>query len=266
MAAASSTSTVPRTLTIEQYIALRSKQLGLDPAAVLAVASQEGGFKPAPGHYDPDTQGHPGYSYGPFQLRSPGRFPSQVDPSAGSSASSRAAAFAWSKQGIDYALQGIASVAKGQKGDQAVSTIVSRFEQPADPSSEIARANRSYLDFYHYDRPGGLKGGLFSGVDLIPLPVGPVAGLETIAGGSAGAAEGAGLGAGAGAAGKTVLNDLLKKGAGAGGAALAAYLLRNYLVRALEVVGGAILVLLGLAMLGFTAANTAKSTGRKAFA
>jgi hypothetical protein len=106
------------------YIAKRARQLGLDPAAVLAVAAQEGLG---------GGVGDQGSSYGPFQLHRGGALPAGRDR-----------AWAESPAGIDYALSRIAGVARGQRGQQAISSIVSRFERPADPQSEIQGALAAY--------------------------------------------------------------------------------------------------------------------------
>jgi hypothetical protein len=103
---------------------------GLDPRAVLAVASQEGlggGI------------GDQGTSFGPFQLHYGGAYPSWAPQ--GQSASQ---AWATSPQGINYALGKIQGVAGGLHGPAAISNIVSRFERPADIPSEIAGATRAY--------------------------------------------------------------------------------------------------------------------------
>jgi hypothetical protein len=103
---------------------------GLDPKAVLAVAAQEGlggGI------------GDNGTSYGPFQLHKGGAYPSSAPQNPG-----QAHQWAWSPAGIDYALSRINGVAGGQRGAQAVNSIVSRFERPADPQGEIRRALASY--------------------------------------------------------------------------------------------------------------------------
>lgn len=97
----------------------------LDANAVLAVARQEGlggGI------------GDQGTSFGPWQLHVGGAFPSGVVGRG------QEQAWAWSPAGIDYALRHIASVAGGQRGAQAVQSIVTRFERPADPASEVSRA------------------------------------------------------------------------------------------------------------------------------
>lgn len=107
-----------------QYIAQRAKQMGLDPAAVLAVASAEGLG---------GGVGDQGTSFGPFQLHRGGALPS-----------GRGRAWAESRPGIDYALRQIQGVAGGMRGQQAIANIVRRFEIPANPTGEIARARAAY--------------------------------------------------------------------------------------------------------------------------
>jgi murein DD-endopeptidase MepM/ murein hydrolase activator NlpD len=104
---------------------------GLDPRAVLAVASQEGlsgGI------------GDQGTSFGPFQLHYGGAFPT----SAPRDSPEVSQAWASSPAGVNYALDAIAKVAHGLSGQAAVGAIVNQFERPADPTSEIAGANRAY--------------------------------------------------------------------------------------------------------------------------
>jgi hypothetical protein len=73
--------------------------------------------------------GDSGSSYGPFQLH------------RGGALGSHSAAWANSPAGIEYAIrQMAASGARGLKGRAAIAAIVRRFERPADPQSEIARA------------------------------------------------------------------------------------------------------------------------------
>jgi len=108
----------------ENYILQRSRQFGLDPRAVRAVASVEGLS---------GAVGDQGTSYGPFQLHRGGALPS-----------GRGQVWAESKAGIDYALRQIQGVAQGLTGRQAVANIVGRFERPADPTGEIARAMAAY--------------------------------------------------------------------------------------------------------------------------
>ena len=110
----------------------QAPNLGLDPNAVIAVASQEGiggGI------------GDSGTSFGPFQLHAGGALPSGQYTGPYSAATN---AWAWSKQGIDYALQQIASVAQGLTGGNAISAIVTGFERPANAGPEIAGAQNTY--------------------------------------------------------------------------------------------------------------------------
>jgi hypothetical protein len=101
-----------------------SKKYGLDPHAVLAVASVEG---LSGGVGDNNT------SYGPFQLHIGGALPK-----------GKSRAWAESPAGIEYAIRKIASVAKGLKGDAAIRAIVTKFERPANPSGEIKKARSRY--------------------------------------------------------------------------------------------------------------------------
>jgi len=114
-----------------------AKQRQLDPFAVIAVAMTEGlsgGI------------GDNGHSFGPFQLNDAGgAFPAQVTGTP-----QQKNAWAWSAAGIKYALDGIASVAAGQKGQQAVTSIVTRFERPKNPTAEIGRAGANYANLTKY--------------------------------------------------------------------------------------------------------------------
>lgn len=99
----------------------------LDPAATLAVARQEGLS---------GAIGDGGHAFGDFQLNNAGGV------ITGKFAGTPAQIEAWanSPQGINYALAGLAKVAANQTGDQAVNSIVSRFERPANIPKEIAGA------------------------------------------------------------------------------------------------------------------------------
>lgn len=102
----------------------------IDPRAELAVAQQEGlggGI------------GDAGTSFGPNQLHIGGAYPGFA-PQAPSAAN----AWAWSPAGLQYDFGQIAGVAGGLRGAPAVQNIVSRFERPADPTGEIARALAAY--------------------------------------------------------------------------------------------------------------------------
>jgi murein DD-endopeptidase MepM/ murein hydrolase activator NlpD len=112
------------------YIKAGSRQRGVDPRAVLAVARQEGlggGI------------GDQGTSFGPFQLHYGGAYPAHAP--RGQQASQ---AWAWSPAGLSYALDRIAGVSKGLQGRNAISAIVNRFERPANPAAEIGKALAAY--------------------------------------------------------------------------------------------------------------------------
>jgi hypothetical protein len=116
-----------------QYLTDGSISRNLDPAAVLAIASVEGGFG-AP----PSNVGDGGTSFGPFQLHEGGALPSGVaDPEV----------WANTPAGLDYALDAIASVAAGLTGLDAISAISSGFERPANVPGEIASAWANYPRF-----------------------------------------------------------------------------------------------------------------------
>lgn len=109
------------------YIRAKAKALGLDPAAVLAVARQEGMS---------GRVGDGGHAFGPFQLNDAGGV------LTGRPGNHRA--FAESRAGIDWAMQRMAQVAGGERGAQAVHSLVYEFERPQDKAGEAARALASY--------------------------------------------------------------------------------------------------------------------------
>lgn len=101
--------------------------LRLDPYAVAAVSLAEGG-----GRFG--AVGDGGTSYGPFQLHVGGALPP-----------GRNAAWANSPDGVLYAMQHMASSgAAGLHGLSAIRAIVTRFERPAAPGAEVARAWGTY--------------------------------------------------------------------------------------------------------------------------
>lgn len=83
--------------------------------------------------------GDSGHAFGPFQLNDAGGV------ITGRPGNHRA--FAESPEGIAWALGQIAQVAKGQRGQQAINSIVRRFERPANPDAEVAGALASYGQF-----------------------------------------------------------------------------------------------------------------------
>ena len=114
---------------MKQFIAKQAAALGLDPKAVLGVATAEGGFSGA--------IGDGGHAFGPFQLNNAGGVLTgyQGNPQQ----------YANSAAGIMYALQQMAKVAGGLKGMAAISAIVSRFERPKDPTHDLETAGGYYF-------------------------------------------------------------------------------------------------------------------------
>lgn len=115
---------------IVNLISQGARSRGLDPRAVLAVANQEGLS---------GRVGDGGHAFGPFQLNNAGGV---ITGRPGTAAQLQA--WAQSPQGINFALDRIAGVAKGLGGPAAVRAIVSRFERPTDPQGEIFRALQGY--------------------------------------------------------------------------------------------------------------------------
>lgn len=111
---------------LQAEIVRDSKKVGVDPVAALSVAETEGGFGPPPGNI-----GDSGTSFGPFQLHRGGALPSSVSDPAN---------WANTQEGVGYAIQQIAGVAGGESGWPAVRDIVYKFERPADPGAEAAKA------------------------------------------------------------------------------------------------------------------------------
>jgi hypothetical protein len=120
----------------EQIIRARARKYGLDPRAVIAVAMGEGGLRNRPGDIG-DLSG--GGSFGPFQLYTQGALPAHLRGNQ-----RRADAWAWSPQGIDYALRQMAKHARGKRGRAAVEAIIRQFERPADPDSSVRNALSRY--------------------------------------------------------------------------------------------------------------------------
>jgi hypothetical protein len=100
-----------------------AERYGVDPSALLAVASVEGGTSYG-------AVGDGGTSFGPLQLHVGGALPA-----------GKGAAWANSPAGINYAVSRIAKYAKGLTGKAAIAAIVRGFERPANPSAEITRAD-----------------------------------------------------------------------------------------------------------------------------
>ena len=140
----------------EQLIRRMAKQRGLDPDAVIAIASVEGMAALRGGV----SVGDNGTSFGPFQLHVGGALPA-----------GRGSPWAHSRAGIAYALDGMAKVARGLSGQEAVAAISRRFERPADPAGEIAKA----MGFYGKGGGGaGQAAGDFGGRGFQSAPTEPI--------------------------------------------------------------------------------------------
>lgn len=104
------------------YVQQQAPIRGVDPAAALAIAEQEG----LGGEGASSVPGDNGTSFGPWQLHAGGRLPAEVWAQGASFAQS----WAWSQQGIDYALTGIAGESSQLEGAAAVAAISRKFEAP----------------------------------------------------------------------------------------------------------------------------------------
>lgn len=220
MATVSPTSTQPLGF-VERinYIIQQAQVRGLDPAAVLAVANAEGlGGKAG----DNNT------SFGPFQLHIGGRYPASApqDPKDAES-------WANSPAGINYALSGIQGVAQGTTGQQAITNIVTLFEQPLNPGAEISRASSQYSNWQT-----NIVGGKFAFTTQTDTGLG----LSPSSGGIS-SSSGAGIGDVVKAGGSVV------SGAESTGKFLANITNVNFLFRAGEVIAGGVLALTGLYLL-----------------
>lgn len=122
------------------YITAGARRRGLDPNAVLAIASHEGLS---------GRVGDGGHAFGPFQMNDAGGV------LTGRPGNHRA--FAESRQGINAALDSMAKVARGLHGRAAVSAIATRYERPANPGAEISDAMAHYG---HVSGGGGSSPGL----------------------------------------------------------------------------------------------------------
>lgn len=158
------------------YIAAQAAALGLDPRAVLGVATAEGGFGGA--------VGDGGHAYGPFQLNNAGGVITGKFPGKNSGA---AQSFANSQAGIDFALKAMAKVAGGLKGMAAIDAIVSGFERPKNSQHDLSTASAYYFGTSGADAgtnsqakalaailaAGTKKSQVATGCTLLPLPVLP---------------------------------------------------------------------------------------------
>ncbi len=214
---------IDRVAGVDQIIT-RAIQKGVDPLAALAVAHSEGlggGI------------GDSGTSFGPFQLHWGGAYPASAPHERDA-----AQAWAWSTEGINYAVDRIASVAKGLTGPAAVSAIVTRFERPADPQSEVANSVRTYNGYKSDPKMMAQLQTGWPGYDSRGIPVVGETAAEKAAGSLQSPLTGAGNAIGD-VGGKIV------DATGLGG-------VKDFLTswRFAEVVGGFLLLIVGLILLG----------------
>jgi hypothetical protein len=148
-----------------QEIVARSRATNVDALAALSVASTEG---LAGGIGDGGT------SFGPFQLHQGGGYPASAPQDQAG-----AQQWAWSKEGIDYAVDHIAGVSANLRGYPAVAAIVTRFERPANPAAEVSAAWGKYQQSggdsasrLIQGGSGGVGGGLSLGDVLKKVSVG----------------------------------------------------------------------------------------------
>lgn len=134
------------------YVGANANRFGVDPAAMLAVASFEGLNRPpingvGQTWYLPNEGGS--FNFGPPSYNSGWA----GHPAAGTpivqAHGSDAATWAWTPAGLDYWMEQIAHAAGGLRGDQAIAAIVHNFERPREDlaSGEITNASRVYKSF-----------------------------------------------------------------------------------------------------------------------
>jgi hypothetical protein len=206
------------------YIAGTAQRLGLDPAAVIAVSGTEGlsgGI------------GDNGTSFGPFQLHVPGRYNRAITDAGAPPLSDPNAANAWANSpvGITWALEQMAAVARGLTGASAINSIVYNFEAPADKPKEVRLATANYgkatalLSMIKgggvTSSLGGLIGNTADGANSLLTHVPGVQQTETAVGGAASAIDSIGK----------FLSKITTV---------------SFLLRAGEVIAGAVLLLAGL--------------------
>jgi murein DD-endopeptidase MepM/ murein hydrolase activator NlpD len=153
----------PRQQDPVKMIEFYARRYGVDPRAALVVAPGEGGLVNRPDDIG-DVAG--GGSYGPFQLYAQGALPRQYrgNPQA-------ADAWAWSPQGIEYAIRKMAEAgARGLQGPAAVEAIIRRFERPAKPDASVAAALERWAQTYG----GGGGGGTQTAPAAVPTTAAPM--------------------------------------------------------------------------------------------
>lgn len=150
------------------YVGQNAAAFGLDPAAVLSVANQEG-LNAAPGSTW-NLTGEGGFNFGPPSWYT--GTPSQ--PGAGraivNTHGSNAPTWAWTPEGINYWLSQVAQSASGLTGGAAISAIVHGFERPRESlaQGEITNASNVYTSFQQMIQGIGIGSGT---TDTTPAPI-----------------------------------------------------------------------------------------------
>lgn len=111
-----------------RQIADRARYYGLDPQAVQAVGRSEGYSGAMGDNY---------HAFGPFQMNDAGGV---LTGKFNGWTPQQKQEWAWSQQGVDFALGGMARVAKGKYGADAVRALVSQYERPKDIPGEVNRS------------------------------------------------------------------------------------------------------------------------------
>ena len=215
----------PDTSSKVTFIVQRARQYGLDPAAVLAVWTHEGLSGGIGDH---------GTSFGPGQMHIGGVYDSAVAEAGAPPGSDPTAANNWanSPAGIDFALSKVAGVARGLRGYGAINAIVRSFENPLQPDAEVANAEASYPQASY----------VAAGVGLPSMSSGGLIGrIETAIGGTVAAAPGV--------AGSAVQHVPGVKQVESVGSFLGKLADPKFLLRAGEVIAGAVLLIAGLYLL-----------------
>lgn len=153
-----------------QIVNFWAPRLGLDPRAVKVVAGGEGGLKWG-------AVGDGGYAHGPFQMNAAGGVLTDEWKSMGRK---RAIAYANSEAGMVDAMRAMAQAgARGQRGLAAVSTIISKYERPANIPLSIERAKQRWKD-WGMGKPGSVPptNPRHAGGAEQSMPSSPVFGLD----------------------------------------------------------------------------------------
>lgn len=131
----------------QRYLWRRARQMGLDVSVLKANAAFEGlsgGI------------GDGGHAFGPFQMNDAGGVLTGKLPAHWSAQQKNN--WAWSKQGIDYALRGIKSVMGNKRGAAAMKALVFRYERPANMQQKYLERLEAWKTGKYGSTPAGRAG------------------------------------------------------------------------------------------------------------